>query len=169
MKADRIRCALVTLCAMSFAAHADDLPKRKPGLWEVNTQIQQMSQPIGPIQQCVDASTDELWHERGLNRGECSKPAFSRSGNTLSFKSVCKGRDTTATSEGIFTGDMNTAYHGEVITRFDPPVRGQSETKVTIDAKWIGACPAGMKPGEMHMPRGITINPAELRGNRQPN
>jgi hypothetical protein len=163
------RIALVALAALPLAASAQDVPTRKSGLWEITTKLERMQRPIGPLQQCIDSSTDEVWKQQALERGDCSKPAFTRSGNTYSFKTVCKTRETTATSEGVIKGDMDSAYHGEILTRFDPPVRGQSEAKVTIDAKWIGECKPGMKPGEMLMPNGITINPAELRGHRQPN
>ncbi|MFT4174157.1 MAG: DUF3617 family protein [Rhodocyclaceae bacterium] len=163
------RIALAALAALPLVVAAQDIPTRKSGLWEITTRLDRLQTPIGPLQQCIDGSTDEVWKQQALDRGDCSKPAFTHTGDTYSFKVVCKSRETTATSEGVITGDMDNAYHGEILTRFDPPVRGQSEAKVTIDAKWIGACKPGMKPGEMLMPKGITINPAELRGLRQPN
>jgi hypothetical protein len=46
----------------------------------------------------------------------------------------------------------------DMTTVFDPPFHGQKGMHMTQDAKWMGACPAGMKPGDMQMPGGFTIN-----------
>jgi hypothetical protein len=48
---------------------------------------------------------------------------------------------------------------------------GVSQSKVTIAARWAGACPAGWKPGDMQMPGMGRMNVNELvagRAARQP-
>lgn len=39
--------------------------------------------------------------------------------------------------------------------KYSPPMAGVSQSKVTMQAKWTGACPAGWKPGDMEMPGGM--------------
>jgi hypothetical protein len=43
----------------------------------------------------------------------------------------------------------NTASHSEGHTTYDPPVRGMSESTMIMDQKYVGACPAGVEPGDM--------------------
>ena len=40
-------------------ARADEVPLRKPGLWEINMRMQG-APSVGPIQQCIDQNTDDL-------------------------------------------------------------------------------------------------------------
>jgi hypothetical protein len=49
-------------------------------------------------------------------------------------------------------------------THYDPPLAGKGELRSTQDAKWLGACPADMKPGDVlvkpspMMPMSIRMN-----------
>ena len=40
---------------------------------------------------------------------------------------------------------------------------GKSETVVIIDAKYLGSCPAGMKPGDLMMDDGKIISGANCQ------
>ena len=45
-----------------------------------------------------------------------------------------------------------------MLIRYDPPQHGMKEMKMSQDARWLGACKAGQKPGDVMMPGGPKMN-----------
>ncbi len=158
-----------TLLAVQLA-QAADAPKRKPGLWELKTSTTAAQGQVMTFQQCIDASTDDLLRSQGQEAAKerCSKNDIRVSGNSVSFESVCKIQNTTATTSGRFSGSFDSAYRGEMTTRYVPPMMGMSEARTTMEARWIGPCKAGQKPGDMIMPGLGNINTHDMmRGSAQ--
>jgi hypothetical protein len=146
----RLACAALALCAAA-AAVAQDLPSRKPGLWEITMQV--TNAPTQTMRQCIDAQTDRQMQRfgQGLSQQQCTRNTIRRDGERYVGESECKAGASTMTSRSVFAGDFDKAYRGEVETRYQPPMAGISQSKVTMNARWIGACPAGWKPGDMEM------------------
>ena len=146
-----------TLATNSLAA---DMPKRKPGLWEIDTRMAGMPS-MGPIQQCIDQSTDDLMQQQTKKeKAACSTMDIKPQGNKVSIHSVCQVDGSTATTDAVFVGAFDSSYKGDMLTKFNPPIHGMSESKLSIDAKWTGPCKPGQKPGDIIMPNlgGININ-----------
>jgi hypothetical protein len=155
---------LLTLAACTLTstlqAASSELPKRKPGLWELNTRMQGMPS-IGAMQQCIDRDTDDLMQQRAeKEKHNCSVLEVKTQGNKATVHSVCKIEGSTATTDATFVGTFDVAYKGNMHTRFTPPLHGISESKASLDARWIGPCKPGQKPGDMSMPTigGMDIN-----------
>jgi hypothetical protein len=148
------------LAAASFVAGAaaDDLPKRKTGLWEINMHMEGMPN-MGPMQQCIDQNTDNLMLQQ-TRKTDCRVLEVKKSGNKVSIHSVCQMQGSTATSDGVFEGSFDSSYQGRMKTRFNPPWQGRSESNMTHAARWIGPCKPGQKPGDVIMPNigGVNIN-----------
>jgi hypothetical protein len=87
---------------------------------------------------------------------------MQRDGDRYVSESECKLGPTVASSRSVFGGDFDKAYRGEVDTRYVPPMGGISQSKMTMSAKWAGACPAGWKPGDMEMPGMGRVNVNEM-------
>ena len=125
--------------------------------------------PAAPIrmQQCVDEKSDDLMRQQGDKQSKvnCSKNTVSKTGARVTAESICKIGQTTATTQAVFSGDFSTAYRGEIHSSFSPPLHGMKESSQTIDAKWIGPCKPGQKPGDVIMPGIGTMNPAEMMKN----
>ena len=145
--------AILAVVALPIVAQAD-LPKRKPGLWEIK-----MTSSIGPggpmvSQHCIDAKTDDLMQQRaqGMDKQACSKNSVRREGGKTILESVCKFGETTATTKIVFSGDYSSQYRGDIHSTYSPPMRGTKETRSTLEAKWLGACKAGQKPGDITTP-----------------
>jgi hypothetical protein len=81
-------------------------------------------------------------------------------GNEVTMHSVCKFEGTTATTDAVFVGAFDSAYKGDMKTRYNPPMHGVSESKMAMEAKWLGPCKPGQKPGDMIMPnmKGMNMN-----------
>lgn len=163
-----MRRALIVLCPLLLAtsiAVAADAPARKSGLWEISNNIGGPHPMTHTMQQCIDEKTDKLTEQNGMKEAQkqCSKNEVSRSGNKVISDSVCKIEGTTATTHAEFTGDFGSNYRGDIKTTYNPPMQGMKEMQMSIAAKWLGPCKAGMKPGDVIMPGGMKFNPAEMQ------
>lgn len=145
--------AMLAVVVLPMAAQAD-MPKRKPGLWEIK--MTSSGGPGGPTvsQHCIDAKTDDLMQQRaqGMGKQTCSMNSVRREGGKVIGESVCKFGETTATTKTIFSGDFTSNYRGEIHSTYNPPMMGRKEARSTLEAKWLGACKAGQKPGDVIMP-----------------
>ena len=141
-------------------ALAADAPKRKSGLWEIKSQMEGMPN-MGAIQQCIDQNTDNLMQQRAKKeKPDCSVMDVKSQGNKVTTHSVCKFEGTTATTDATFIGAFDSAYKGDMKIRYTPPMHGLSESKMTMEAKWLGPCKPGQKPGDVIMPnmKGMNMN-----------
>ena len=158
---------LVTLAAAPAAVAAPDLPARKPGLWEITMQV--TNAPSQTMRHCIDEKTDAQLQRMGQGMGQqqCTRNTLVRDGDRWVGESECRFGSTVATSRSVFAGDFDKAYKGEIDVKYAPPMAGVSQSKVTMLAKWAGACPAGWKPGDMEMPGGmgrVNINEMSMHG-----
>lgn len=158
------------LLAASLAS-AGDAPARKSGLWEITNSMAGPQPMTTTLQQCVDEKTDKLTEQGGPREAKqsCSKNEISHSGGKVIADSVCKFDGTTATTHAEFSGDFTSNYRGDIRTTYAPPMHGRKESQMTITAKWLGPCKAGMKPGDVvmqgipGMPGGMKFNPADMQ------
>jgi hypothetical protein len=135
------------LCFLAAGAAAQDAPRRKSGLWEVSMSSPQMPAPM-VTRQCVDEKSDDFG--KGASRGgpeKCSKKSVRREGGNVIVESICQIEGSTATTRGVFSGDFNSSYKGEMVTRFAPPLHGSAESKMSFQARLTGPCAPGQKPG----------------------
>ncbi len=154
--------SLIILGLAASAVSAADMPKRKPGLWEITMQMDGMPN-MGAIQQCIDATTDNLLQQQaGKQKPECSVMDIKPSGNKVTIHTVCKIEGSTATTDGVFEGAFDSNYKGTMKTRFNPPLQGMSESNTTQLARWLGPCKAGQKPGDVIMPSAGGFNVNEM-------
>ncbi len=161
----------VSLLGMAGTALAQDLPanmpKRKPGLWEVQTAG--MGGQPQVMKLCLDADTDQAMYKMGTKmRGQmCSKLDISMQGAVLVSDAACKvdtpngAVNMTSHSETTFQGD--TAYQTTGHIKYEPAMMGRSESSLSSSGHWVGACAAGQKPGDMVMPNGATMNIKDMQ------
>ncbi len=142
------------LAGIAFAtvATAADLPRRKSGLWEMKTQMEGMPSG-GPIQMCVDQNTDNLIQDEARSKKpDCPVMQVSTAaGGKVILHSVCRIEKTTATTDAVISGDFNTSYKSDMKVSYNPPMHGMSDMKMTQEARWLGPCKAGQKPGDVMM------------------
>ena len=148
-----MRTAALTLTLITTVglAHADDFPRRKPGLWEMTmTGEAKGAHEPKSSRLCIDRAFEDCMIKKGMDvRSTCNKRDVKASGNTITVKSVCEFGSSKLTSTGVWTYKGDTAYQMVSDGTFNPPMMGTSKTHSVQDGKWIGACPADMKPGDM--------------------
>jgi len=157
------------LIASAAPAAALDLPGRKPGLWQLTMNFEGRNLPSQVMKHCIDAATDKEMNGvgGGMQKEVCSKQDVQRAGNTIVIDSVCKFGTMTSTSHAVVTGDFNSAYTVKVDSKRDggpamPGMPAGGMTHMTIEAKWLGGCEAGQKPGDMILGNGMTMNIHDL-------
>ena len=161
------RLFLLSLATVMASASAADLPKRKPGLWEINMRMEG-TPSMGPVQQCIDQNTDNLMQQQATkNKPDCSVMDIKTVGSKVTIHSVCTLEGTTVTTDGSFEGAFEASYRGVLKSRYTPPMHGMSESNMTQEARWLGPCKPGQKPGDVVMPNmgmgaGGTVNINEM-------
>lgn len=151
-----------------------DYPKRKPGLWEIRVEGSQAADVPTTILQCIDEKTDADMQKRAM-QGEggarCTAHSMKKTVGGYEMSSVCKHNNTTVTSQGVISGDFQSAYRMDMQSRFDPPLSGVRETHTRMQVRYLGACTSGMQPGDVSVnginmrmpPAGRSISPGDMQ------
>jgi len=165
----------VLLAAVFIAtpALAQEMPARKAGLWEMTMTFEGRGAPPQTMQQCIDAATDKAMQDmsQGVRGQSCSKRETKKVGNTIVFDSVCSMGTGTTTSHGVVSGDFNSAYTVKINSKREggPPIPNiPAETNMTIESKWLGACKADQKPGDIVMANGMKMNVTDMQRGGSP-
>jgi len=155
---------LASLVLPAAAGAVDEMPPRKPGLWETSTTVDGRQVGGGKMRQCIDAEVETKLREVGrAQEKDCKLREMKREGETMTLKSICKMGESTATTTGRFTGDLTQNYRGELQIEYAPPFAGKSEAKMEIETRWLGPCEAGQKPGDMILPGGMKMNVGDMQ------
>jgi hypothetical protein len=154
---------IAVLSASLGIAAADDLkpPPTKEGLWETHSTHTQDGKTVADpaVKMCQSNATTKSMQAGGeemRKRNECTSRVTQPSPNTYVEESRCaKGPNAGSVTKVVYTNQGDTASHTEMHM-----VAAKSETVVIIDAKYLGSCPAGMKPGDLMMDDGKIISGA---------
>jgi hypothetical protein len=126
-----------------------DLPDIKEGLWASSTTMPGSADKTMHTTMCTsNAVSRKMYEDIHKDADRPCKPVHSdRVGSVITQSIECNfnGRVTHSTSVTTMSG--NTGMHIEM---------RDADNKVsnTIDMKWVGACPAGMKLGDVTGPDG---------------
>lgn len=163
-----MRQSLVALLALlALPALAQEFPKLKPGLWEMQRTVDPpppalngRPMPAERTSMCLDDSVqrDMFAMANGAMQGACSKHDFTLTGNKMTGDVVCTMGNSTMRSKSLMVLDGNNAYRTDIDTTYDPPFMGHSHTKMTINARNVGPCKPGQRPGDLVLPNGQTMN-----------
>jgi hypothetical protein len=151
--------------AASGPVALDQVPHRKPGLWEQTVSVQGMPSGMGMATKlCVDETSEakmSLVAQHAPN-AHCDTPQFTRNlDGSLSFSNRCDlGHDGKSQSQGQITGDFQSGYTMVIDTTISGAAAPSMnrETKMTVTSKWTGPCAPGQKGGDMVLPNGMTFN-----------
>jgi Protein of unknown function (DUF3617) len=164
--------ALIAGCLAAAPACALDLPQRKAGLWELKMSFQgRRDLPGRAMRQCVDAQTDKLMNSGfggGAAAQSCTQRKVSPSPGGFTVDSVCAFNGATTTTHAVIAGDFNSAYTVQATStrsggRPMPGMPAGGTSHMSLSAKWLGACPAGTRPGDIMMGNGMKMNVLDLR------
>jgi hypothetical protein len=152
----KIISGVLALAVISGLARGDELPQRKAGLWEIVSTDVSAKRPPMKQRLCLDRETDALLNNMGIATSQqaCAKNEMQVAGNRVTIHVVCDFGGSQLTSDGVITYSGDSSYRNEVHGHFQPPMAGVGDTHTVQDGKWVGACPADMKPGDLVMNQG---------------
>jgi Protein of unknown function (DUF3617) len=157
-------CAMV-LGLAAQPADADDLPIRKPGLWEMKVLNAGSPVPKMAIQHCTDETTDKSLNDQvsPLSKQACSKQEIKKTSTGYVADAVCNIGRASIVSHTEIVGDFNSAYTVNTTSHSDKGPGGKPlDTRTAIEAKWLGACKSDQKPGDIMMPGGLKMNVKDM-------
>jgi hypothetical protein len=152
---------LAALASLATGALADELPVRKAGLWEMKIVKTGTKLPPMTMQHCTNPSTDkEMTNSVSpLARQICSKQDVARTATGYVSDSVCTVGGVSMTTHAEIVGDFDSGYTMTTKSHSDKgPTGTPLDTITTVEAKWVGACKADQKPGDIVMPGGFKLN-----------
>lgn len=125
-----------------------DLDQPAPGLWEQRMEGGPAGQAMGAmtIRTCVGPAKpgqNPFQPPEGAG-GDCATDSVRRVGSDLVFKSVCAVEGGQMTTQGKVSGDLKQAYRIALTMSHSGGGPAQS---MTMSARRVGDCPAGMAPG----------------------
>ncbi|WP_299814987.1 DUF3617 family protein [Tardiphaga sp.] len=152
---------VAALCASAAAADAVELPTRKAGLWELTMLRAGSATPEVTMQHCTDEATDKQMTANfsPMAKQNCAKNDNQKTTTGYVTDSVCSFGGSTLTSHSEIIGDFNSGYTMTVTSSSDKPPPGMPpNSTVMLQAKWLGACGADQRPGDIVMPGGFRMN-----------
>lgn len=141
-------------------------PNRKPGLWAQTVTTGGMTQAM---KLCLDDATSAkltVWGQQ-TSKDMCAKSEITPTVGGWAFTSECDmGAAGKISTTGETTGDFNSKYQMKAtsVTIGSSMAQANGTHEMEMTGTWEGACPANMKPGDMMMPNGMTMNIANMAG-----
>jgi hypothetical protein len=141
-------------------ADADELPLRKPGLWEMKIVKTGSALPGMTMQHCTDAATDKDMANTvsPMAKQICTRQEVQKTATGYVADSVCTVAGVSMTSHSEITGDFDSAYSVVTTSHLDKGPSAIRDTTTRIEAKWLSDCKPGQKPGDIVMPGGFKVN-----------
>lgn len=145
------------LAVPADAARAGELPIRKAGLWEMKMIRTGSAMPELAMQHCTDETVDREMHNlvSPMAKQICAKQDVEKTATGYVADSVCTVAGVSVSSHSEISGDFNSAYTVTTTSHSDLGAKAAPhDTVIKIEAKWLGACKPGQKPGDIIMPGG---------------
>ena len=159
--------ALVVLTQFAVPkAGAVEAPVRKAGLWEMKMVRTGSPMPEMTMQHCTDEATDKAMSTgfAPASTETCTKHELQKTATGYVSDSVCSIAGTSITAHADITGDFNSAYTVKSTSHTEGgPAAAPHDATTTIEAKWLGACKADQKPGDIVMPGGFKMNVKDMQ------
>jgi len=147
------------------AAGAVELPVRKAGLWEMKVQSAGAPKPEMTMQQCTDETTDKDMSTSfsPMAKEICSKQDIQKTATGYVSDSVCGVAGMTIKAHAEIIGDFNSAYTVKSTSHSERSGGQTRDSTTTVEAKWLGACKADQKPGDIIMANGTKMNVNDMQ------
>lgn len=148
---------VMAVCAFATGgAQAISMPPLREGLWErhwVRSSLPDHHKDDTTTQICRNHAEDQAAWDASRKIPGCSFVKEDLSGGTYTAEIRCVIGNVTL-NESATTIYHDTSAHTQMHVRYAPALDGTTEEMQTMDFKYLGSCPADMKPGDMKLPDG---------------
>jgi hypothetical protein len=147
------RMLLAVVPFLIVALYAADPPAFKEGLWSIHsTSINNPGNKKveGTRSICRTHEYDVRIRQEAEKKQKQTCKTFTEipAGNTLTAESECNIQGSVAKSKTVTTFSGDSSIHSETHATYTPAMFGTAEFTMIQDQKYVGACPAGMEPGD---------------------
>lgn len=136
--------------ALTPAAAAARMPKG--GLWEMTVTAAGMPNPMTMRTCLADPAPGSNPFAPPAQPGQaCAKNKITPTATGYTIDMECAANNVTMAIAGTVSGDFSTSFRTDLTTKMtgaNIPAAAQQGVKSSVEAKYVGACPADMKPGE---------------------
>jgi hypothetical protein len=149
--------ACLLLLGVVDAAELTDVPTLKEGLWKIHAVDTSAGQP-------PTDTTTSLCRNHAYDQGvevlaqkamaACSILSDVKLAGKRTMTASCKVNGTTVTTKSVITHSGDNYYRSETQTTYTPALYGMSSDSMVQEQTYVGACPAGMSPGDRILPNG---------------
>jgi hypothetical protein len=134
--------------------HAADPPSLKEGLWSIRTVSTEQpgnKKTEGTRSICRNHAYDERVRAQAKAQAAttCKTHIENYAGSKYESESECAVQGMTIHTKGTTTASGENTTHTESSTTYTPAFNGISASTMIMDQKYVGACPAGMAPGDI--------------------
>ena len=126
-----------------------DIPDTKEGLWAGSTMMPGVMDKPMRSTMCTSNEVNRKVYEdtHQQTNAACKEIHHDRSGSVITSETECNRNGKVSRSKAVVTLTGNTGIHTELR-------KADGSVESVIDMKWVGACPAGMKLGDVTGPDG---------------
>jgi hypothetical protein len=158
MKHTSLSFSLAFFAVVTLSAQAQ-MPTRKAGLWEstMSGTSSLAAAGGGKIKHCIDASTDQAAMTGAMSGKACKQGPIVKTAAGYEVEATCQMGGMTSKSKSIVSGDFNSQVTVDVTSLITTGSGPAKESKTKIEARYVGSCEAGQKPGDVIMPDGKVI------------
>jgi hypothetical protein len=146
-------------------ADADELPIRRPGLWEIRIKLTGGAAPTAMMRHCTDETVDRQMSTlfNPLSPPPCSKSSVLKEADHYVISSSCTADDKIVKVMSDVSGDFVSNYTVVTETKVqDNPDAEPTLSSMTLEGKYAGSCRLGQKPGDVVMAGGMKVNIKEM-------
>jgi hypothetical protein len=152
----------ILLALAVTGVRAANPPQLREGLWEI--QIRGTENPGAKkteysFRLCRNHAYDKETDNLVKNNKNCKTKLDSLGGDRFSASSRCSVSGVVIVSQGVSVYQGGDTVHSESTATYTPPLYGKSDETMIQDQRYLGSCPAGMKPGDRMMADGSIVHP----------
>jgi Protein of unknown function (DUF3617) len=132
-------------------SRAADPPPLKEGLWEVRGQSIEnpgSKRTEFTFQLCRNHAYDSAMDARVKNAPGCTTSFDDLGGGQYASSSNCNVDGILIVSKGTYVYESATSTRSESYATYSPAYRGKTEQRIVQEQRYVGNCPAGVKPGD---------------------
>ena len=97
-----------------------------------------------------------------MTQGMCSEVELKKVGDTYVTKSDCDFGVSKISMETVTSGDFSSEYTVKINSKTSHITLGDKSSSSVNKSKYIGACPKGMRDGDMILPDGSKFNSSDM-------
>ena len=140
-------------------------PKLKAGFWTQKISSMGSTQEVRFCLDDATAAQMNLWGAQ-TSQEMCAKNVVTPIAGGWSFESECDlGPSGKTVTKGTAIGDLGSSYVVKATSTTTGAAAAQMNgtREMQVNAVWAAQCPAGMKPGDMALPGGVTMNLSQVQ------